>query len=544
MISFQREVSDELPVATEAYSANHRVTIDRKWWTVIDRKIATYRASEGELPFPAPPGQTRLSADLADGKGGFATVDLTADGAELFIGEFADFETLKLTNLRPVPGWSTDIAQEKNRTTALGCPACGGAVDLRAPGQSMSAVCGSCGTLIDTATPELQIIEKAEERKRRLAPRLPIGQRGKLSGIDYEVIGFVRRADQWAKWSEYLLFNPWHGFRWLVEFRGHWTFVTRLPSMADERGSRVELEDRTYKLFALSVAKVDGVLGEFYWKVQRGETARLSDYVAPPYILSRESYEDLAETTWSHGEYIDSRVIGEAFAVEKLPKPEGVYLNQPNRWAQRLREISVLFALAFLSLVVVQCSTVAQRQEMPLTEASFVFNRAATPQLPGAPFSSPTPTPLEAEKILTTPRFTVAGSGTQRVVIEAHAPVSNNWIGFDFDLVNTKTNASFPAALEVSAYHGTSSDGAWSEGSQTSSVAIPAVPPGEYFVTVESTADATVQHMPFTVRVRAGGVFSGNFLLMLVLVLAYPAYVFFRRHRFEAARWEQSDLSP
>ena len=114
----------------------------------------------------------------------------------------------------------------------------------------MSAVCGSCGTVIDTATPELQIIEAAEAAVRKLAPILPIGQRGKLFGTDYEIIGCVKRADPWSKWSEYLLFNPWQGFRWLVTFNGHWSFVTRLPVTAGvERHRIAKSNGRRYKLF-------------------------------------------------------------------------------------------------------------------------------------------------------------------------------------------------------------------------------------------------------------------------------------------------------
>jgi hypothetical protein len=89
-----------------------------------------------------------------------------------------------------------------------------------------------------------------------------------------------------------------------------------------------------------------------------------------------------------------------------------------------------------------------------------------------------------------------------------------------------------------------SSDGPWREGGQTNRIAIPAVPPGAYFVTVEPTADSTIQTMPFTVRVRGGGVFNVNFLLMLLLVLAYPAYLLWRDRRFEAARWQESDFTP
>ena len=124
------------------------------------------------------------------------------------------------------------------------------------------------------------------------------------------------------------------------------------------------------------------------------------------------------------------------------------------------------------------------------------------------------------------------------------APVSNNWIGFDVDLVNAKTNAVQSGALEVSYYNGYDSDGAWSEGGPTSRLAFAAVPPGEYFLTLDPSADPSVQTMRVNVRVKAGGVFNSNFPLMLVLVLVYPAFLLWRRSRFEARRWEQSDFSP
>ncbi len=544
MLSFPREITEQVSDNPDDYTPQHHLTLDRRAFTITDVKTATYRASEGELPFPAPPETRQTSVDLINTKGGFASIEISSDGADVYLGEFADFDALKLTNLRPVPGWSAEIAQEKNRTTALSCPVCGAVVDLRAVGQSMSAVCGSCGSLLDTATPEVQLIEKAETEIKKLAPLLPIGQRGKLFGTEYEVIGLVKRADQWSEWSEYLLFNPWQGFRWLVSFKGHWSFVTRAPSMPNEVGQRrIRKDGRKYKLFASGQATVTGVLGEFYWQVRRGEEAMLADYVAPPHILSRESYPGLVEVAWSEGEYVERRVIGDAFAVEKLPRPEGIYLNQPNRFAKRWREVRLLFVLALLTLCLVQCSSVVQRPEKEVAQAGFVFTRPR-PIVP--PFSStfdPTTAATEPAKIFTTPRFQLEG-GEQRVVVVVTAPVSNNWIGFDVDLVNTKTNAVRSGALEVSLYQGRDSDGAWSEGGPTSRLAFAAVPPGEYFFTLEPSADPSLENVRFNVRVQAGGVFNSNFPLMLGLILVYPAFLLWRGTRFEARRWEESDYSP
>ena len=54
-------------------------------------------------------------------------------------------------------------------------------------------------------------------------PLIPLGTRGKIRGTDYEVIGFERRTihvDGAAySWHEYVLFNPFKGFRYLTRIR-------------------------------------------------------------------------------------------------------------------------------------------------------------------------------------------------------------------------------------------------------------------------------------------------------------------------------------
>ena len=122
--------------------------------------------------------------------------------------------------------------------------------------------------------------------------------------------------------------------------------------------------------------------------------------------------------------------------------------------------------------------------------------------------------------------------------------MDNNWVGASVELVNAKTNEHFPAEIEVGYYHGFDSDGSWTEGAPRTSASIPAVPPGEYFLTVETSADPGIRKMPLDVRVIRGGLFFSNFILMLALVSAYPAALLYRSRRFERARWSESDFSP
>jgi ribosomal protein S27AE len=569
MISFATPLTEKLPAEASFYAPNLQLQLNGATWTVTDAKTVKYRAAEGELPFAAPPDESRVSVDFIGAKGGFSSIEIDGKELELFTGEYAQFTALNLTNLRKVPGWDGEIEQEKGKTTALSCPSCGAAVNLRAAGQSMSAVCGSCGAIIDTATPELQVIQKADEAVRKLLPLLPIGQRGKLLGVDCEVIGFVSRTEDSSTWFEYLLFNPWLGFQWLVSFQGHWTIVDRLTSMPAESGNKVYFAGRTYKLFAKGTATVGGVLGEFYWKVQRGEQAEVADYIDPPEIVSGETYPGLAEVTWSHGKYITPKVVEEAFAVKDLPAPEGVYLNQPNPFAKKWREVRWPFFLSLPILFFVWAFTIPH--EVKLLEAPFVFQRPLAPApapgptvtpIPGSlfdtiyklqqqsrPSATPTSTPIsppptvDTQQTLVTPHFQLDG-GDQRVEIEANAGVDNSWLDLDMDLVNAKTNETIPAPLEISYYHGYDSDGSWTEGDKNSSIALPAVPAGEYFLTIEPSADAKIDRLPFTVRVKSGGVFFGNCIVVLLLVMFYPIMVLWRGIRREKARWSESDFTP
>jgi hypothetical protein len=544
MVSFAAETKDALPAQASTYASGNRVTINGASWAVSDVKDVTCRASEGELPFAAAPQQKRTSVDLLDGGAGFASIELSDGATEVYVGEYASFDELKLTNLRPVPGWNAEVAEEKNRTTALACPACGAAVQLRSVGLAMSAACGSCGAVIDTATPEFQIIQKADGANRHLSPVLPIGQRGKLLGVEYDVIGMMARTDQDSKWSEFLIFNPWQGFRWLVTFEGHWSFVDRVPTISDLKSNAIEWQGRDYKLYARSTASVTGVLGEFYWKVRRGEQADTTDYIAPPYILSKEVYPGLNEFAWSHGVYVEAKVVGEAFAVKDLPSGHGVYLNAPNPFAVRWKEIRLPFFAVLLGLILLQVYFTRLRPEVTVAQAQFIFTRSAPAQLTSIPVSADAPaTAAEPVKPYSTPHFFLRG-GEQPVTIQAGANVNNSWLDLDLALVNVQTNQSFPAGVELSYYSGADEDGPWSEGSPTASVSLPGIPPGEYFLAIDPDADPQIQSLPFTVRVEAGGVYASNFIVMLGLVMFYPAMLLWRRHTFERERWEDSDSHP
>lgn len=118
-------------------------------------------------------------------------------------------------------------------TQAFNCPACGGQLQLRAPGRSLSIACQHCGAVLDAKDERHKLLSKHAQAL-TAKPSIPLGRRGTIRGEELEVVGYMRRRVNYYgvfyEWAEYLLHNPYKGFRWLVESNGHWTFLKPLES--------------------------------------------------------------------------------------------------------------------------------------------------------------------------------------------------------------------------------------------------------------------------------------------------------------------------
>src|SRR5437867_167225 len=117
---------------------------------------------------------------------------------------------------------------------SLTCPKCGAPLTVRAGDLTVTVVCGHCHSVLDAKDPSLKILQTFEARVRP-APRIPLGTRGKWRGELWEVIGYQIRTITVEgieySWSEYLLFNPYEGFRYLTEYQGHWNDVIVLKTL-------------------------------------------------------------------------------------------------------------------------------------------------------------------------------------------------------------------------------------------------------------------------------------------------------------------------
>lgn len=411
---------------------------------------------------------------------------------------------------------------------ALNCPGCGAALTVRSFNQAVTIVCDNCHSILDAQDPRLKILQKFNVRTGEDPPLIPLGTRGSIRGTQYEVIGFQRRTIRVDgipySWHEYLLFNPFKGFRYLTEYQGHWNDVSVLKTLpiVSPGASTLNYLGETYRLFQTADAATSYVLGEFPWQVRVGESAEVSDYVSPPRVVSSEKTGK--EVTWSMGEYITGSDVWKSFKLPGSPPVAiGVYENQPSPLSANVTSVWRLVGIFLAILVVLIIAFYATAQDQQVFSQSYTFN-----------------TNVKSEASFVTDVFELKGH-TSDVELDSSADVDNNWIYFNYALINEDTGHAYDFGREVSYYHGYDSDGSWSEGGQKDSVTIPSVPPGHYYLRVEPESDFYHGTIYYSVTLRRD-VPQLSFFGLAALALLIPAgFVTWRSMNFEHLRWAESD---
>jgi len=491
-------------------------------FVVTEVRTGRFASAQGELPFDVEPGSELRYADLSGPGEQFATLDFgTGRRAEaLYVGREVSLDELGVRGL-PAAEESRAIA----RAQALACPSCGGPLEIRAPDRTERVGCPWCGSLLDS-TRDLAVLRVLSSVP--VQPLLPLGSRGRLHGGEWTAIGFMQRSVTVEgvryPWQEYLLYEPRHGFRWLVEAKGHWSFVEPVnPGDVEHGGIQAQrYEGRRYKHFQGGTARVDHVVGEFYWAVAQGDEATTADYVSPPFMLSMERTPE--EVVWSLGTYHAGREIWEAFSLGGgPPRPEGVGPHQPSPWSGRVATTwsHALLGLGILLLLYVGLLLFASRE----------VYRQSVPLDPTAGSGSP-------EAVLFTEPFEVPRSGNLQLKVKA--PVMNSWLYLDGAVINEDTGAVEEFDVEVSYYTGTDSDGTWTEGSQTSRAYVGRLPPGRYVARLAPQwGGGFPSGYDLTVRSRVPRFYQ--VVLAALALLTWPVLLVWRAFRFEMQRWAESD---
>ena len=416
---------------------------------------------------------------------------------------------------------------------SFNCPGCGAPVVIRGFATTLSVVCGNCHSILDAKDPNFSVLQRFQAAQ-TIQPLIPLGTRGKVRGEPYEAIGFqvrtitVEGVDY--SWDEYLLFNPYKGYRYLTQYQGHWNDVTvlRVLPEVNTSGARpvAKVNGETFRHFQTSRARTTYVLGEFPWQVRvNDETTTCTDFVSPPRMLSSETIG--SETTWSLGEYITGKQVWQAFQLPgSPPAPVGVYEDQPSPYGGNIKEVWLVCALFLAALVGLALFFTTFARNEDVFSGSYHF-------APGT----------GGEASFVTDYFELKGR-TSNVELSTRTDLSNNWAYFNYALINADTGQAFDFGREVSYYFGSDSDGAWTEGSRKDTAMVPAVPSGRYYLRVEPEMEANAAMVGYDIAVKRDVPSMSYFLIAALLLLVPPVFLAFRSMGFEQARWRESDYPP
>lgn len=409
---------------------------------------------------------------------------------------------------------------------AIACPACGGTIEVRAAGFSVNLACQHCGSLLDVSRPEVALIRKYKRANDRFV--LQLGKRGTLFGQEWEVVGALRRKDQIAIWQEFLLFNPYLGYRWLVVADGEWQFGTPLADRPQGDRNRVFWRSESFtRLGRDQPTSTTAVSGEFYWRVKVGDTATATLFQSGETMLSREV--SAGEENWTQLVPVDQSEIEHAFGLSRrrLPHrkaPSGMLRFRPAA-GQEQDDLGRMFMLGL---------------------ATSIFAAIGMAMLAGPSTKSGTMVQIPVGGQIAPVKV---GTITVRrpwqfVTIDADASqFENRWVDLEYNLVDRSSEQSIDAFGLIEHYAGTDSDGAWTEGSRHGDTMFGHVPRGTYDVYVSGTAHGWPVDPPATdawgsaetidvwIEAETGAMSWGMWWTLVIALFAWPLTVLWWRVR-------------
>lgn len=426
------------------------------------------------------------------------------------------------------------LFREEAQAETIKCLSCGGPIALHSFGARQRVVCPHCGSTLAPADSGALTLLAAASRKHQPSV-LPLHARGTLAGLEWEIIGICWRrcvVDGIAyPWQEFLLFNPWHGVRWLIYSNsdGHWQLGRSLdgaPEILKQRHHTVRLAKQTFKHFQGAIAVVTYVEGEFTWEVHVGDQAEINDFIAPPHGLSIEqsSGPDGVELNFTAAEHLEPAEVWRAFKRPGKPPPtRGVGALRPNPWHRTRRSLWLSCLVFVAAWWLLSARLEADRQPVVAFHQDHIG------------FAEP----LSQEIKIGEP-----GVPTAIQFALSAAPLDNAWAYADVLLVNLATQDAVGFGLEASYYHGVDGGESWSEGSSRATATIGGVEGGQYLLQITPQRGGTgPEPLTYEVELIQDVYLQRYVVLSLLVILAFPLLAWLCGWLFERRRWKNSDYS-
>jgi len=494
--------------------------------TVVERRRANFLGGDGELPFALAPDAHVFYCDVEGPDGVFGTLDFgeSSELESVFLGKQHEYSEL----------FGKDVLGHVEKEQAggglgLSWPNCGEPVKLAAPNDAQRVSCTACSSLLDCREGnELFMLQSLK----RVGPEpvIPLGSMAKRDGVKWTVIGHLYRVVRYDfevfGWEEYLLHNDQRGYRWLSCSDYHWSWVEPVSGGdVDLDGLKANYRKKAFKHFQGSAATVEGLRGEFYWKVGIGDRSAMTDWVAPPLILSRERTDE--EVNWSRGTYLEPDIVAQMFKLKKaLPTPTGVAPNMPNPHAKSRNSMLKAALLLTVALVIMGAMVAASSSSHLLVEVSAPIDRSVKSTDP--------------KHVMLTEPFEV--TERSNLAIDVSSDVANSWLFIAGALISQDTDEVRQFGAEVSYYAGYSGGESWSEGRKSRTVYLGSVVPGTYTLWLGRQCNTGGKSPTMWAAKARSDVFLFEHLVFYFFLLwLLPLLGIARYWSVEKRRWADSD---
>lgn len=417
-------------------------------------------------------------------------------------------------------------------TLAVSCPACGAGIKALGGGRVVIHACAHCGSTLD-AVENFRLIARHANLRRPDTP-FALGQKGRIAGVDWVVIGTLAWAETYRNitwtWVDHQLYSPSHGYAWLTLEDGHLIFtrrhrgpfsrwVTPAAVEAAEQPPIFIVKGQSHRYYETTTARVTFAEGEFSWAVQVGDKVTTVSFLADQSMVSLG--QDGRELEVEISTYPPQAETWAAFGLP-APRPWRVHPLQP---LQAWRHESFLTAVGALGLA-----------------ASLVMGMLLLSQgSPVKPVYLSQGLPIEARLPIT--------RTDGLVTIRLSANLYNAWAGIEAEVTDPEGEVVFDLAREMGYYAGVEDGESWSEGSQSMTVTFRAQQVGDHLLTVavpeggtgEGAGGPPIDSMVLTV----GEGRAATFWLWLTALLFAPfaGITWLRRYLHRKARWRGSDWS-
>lgn len=408
---------------------------------------------------------------------------------------------------------------------SINCTQCSKPITLKSFPWSQSCICVHCGAAHSYTDDKIKFIRRFKQDK---VPGIPLYSKGKLKGVQYELIGFSVKADAHGwNWREYCLFNPLYGYAFLSEYDGHWIFLKEeaVAPVGDDKMKQGFLARKVhYRLYNEYTFSVEDGYGEFPGNAFTEKGAHCREYIAPPQMWARE--QTAQGLTWFHGEHISSNELHDAFGDNiSLPYKVGTGAVQPSMGfasIQWLGKAMAYVGLGFLLLFAI--TTIFNRKEVVYNNTVYLYDTVST-------------------HTTVTPKFRL-DKYRSNLEMELTAAVNNNWLEANISLVNADNGKEYTLEEGVEYYSGISEGESWSEGNTSADALLNTIPGGNYFmeITVSKDYGATVNY--YSLKATYDVPIWRNLILFLLIALVPGVVLWIYVYYRERLRWQNSPFSP